>query len=639
MKLARILFIMLALALPSFGQGALLPWIVTPFPSAAGITPNILGYACSLSAGTTTPAATYSDNLLTVQNANPLPLNSAGRPSSGSNEVSVYLSAISYKFIIYAPGTGNSCNGTTVGSVIRTIDNVYDIGQLIGVGAATVAIQSSTIGSLPSAGVAGRAERITNGVRGIWLDNGTNWIPQNAGVINVLDFGATGNGTTDDSAAINNALAAAAAINGKVFFPPTTVTGATPVYNQGTTTIGSQAPVSMDCARGTQFKYTGSGFAVSMGSTGGNTANYDIYGCSFLLRSDSANGLQIEQLHNWSLRNVYVEGDSSGTQTSVCLSVDGRAIDSLFGLVDGLVCNHVKVGFQPLSTGGVNTATTIVFNQFTSFGDNISGSHCVDYGASGNGDGYVFNGGNCEHNDVGISSNGGAGHSGHLSDYIGFRFEGNVTDDISLDGFSQGFRFIGSTGITNVIAPTNTSGLCNQFIANTNGSGLPYPDVQCGAGTINPLTDNTGSVGVAGQRFADVETVALNLSNAPTITTGGFTGHGINSAASTQPFVGLASSSAGGANYELGLNGSTDVHELVQSGGSGTTFTARSINPGNGINTFNAGTIGNGVAGITWSTGVGVPTGACQSGSLYTNSTGGSSTTLYVCQSSGWVAK
>lgn len=49
-------------------------------------------------------------------------------------------------------------------------------------------------------------------------------------------------------------------------------------------------------------------------------------------------------------------------------------------------------------------------------------------------------------------------------------------------------------------------------------------------------------------------------------------------------------------------------------------------------------TMGTGSA-PTWSVGTGAPSGACITGSLYTRTDGGTSTTLYVCETTAWVAK
>lgn len=65
-------------------------------------------------AGTTTPAVTYADNTGVTQNANPIVLDAAGRPSS-----QIWLTGgITYKFVV----------STSASVVIRTYDNIYGAG-------------------------------------------------------------------------------------------------------------------------------------------------------------------------------------------------------------------------------------------------------------------------------------------------------------------------------------------------------------------------------------------------------------------------------------------------------------------------------------------------------------------------------
>lgn len=115
-----------------FGQnnGAMLPWAWPAFPNASGSGPAANGFVCTTTTGTTTPLATYSEQTLTTANANPITLNAAGRPVSGGNEIRIFLQALSYRITVYAAGTGNTCNGTTVGTLIRQVDNVYDLSLL-----------------------------------------------------------------------------------------------------------------------------------------------------------------------------------------------------------------------------------------------------------------------------------------------------------------------------------------------------------------------------------------------------------------------------------------------------------------------------------------------------------------------------
>lgn len=63
--------------------------------------------------------------------------------------------------------------------------------------------------ALPTASVAGRIARVTDDARGLWMDTGTLWSPQNGRIFNVMDYGAKGDFTTDDTDAINACIAAA----------------------------------------------------------------------------------------------------------------------------------------------------------------------------------------------------------------------------------------------------------------------------------------------------------------------------------------------------------------------------------------------------------------------------------------------
>ena len=70
--------------------------------------------------------------------------------------------------------------------------------------------------------------RVTDGVRGLWIDQGQQWFGVTGERLNVREFGATGSGTTDDTTAIQSAINAAGA-GDAIIFPNGTylVTGLT----------------------------------------------------------------------------------------------------------------------------------------------------------------------------------------------------------------------------------------------------------------------------------------------------------------------------------------------------------------------------------------------------------------------------
>jgi Pectate lyase superfamily protein len=64
----------------------------------------------------------------------------------------------------------------------------------------------STKAGLPTAGTAGRLATVTDNVRGLWMDTGSQWVSTAGEVINVKEFGAKGDGIADDTAAIQAVL-------------------------------------------------------------------------------------------------------------------------------------------------------------------------------------------------------------------------------------------------------------------------------------------------------------------------------------------------------------------------------------------------------------------------------------------------
>ncbi len=116
MKSLRVLLAAFLAVSPVMAQTkAPIPFIKNQWFTSTGVV--AAGYKlCTYAAGTTTPATTYSTSTGT-SNTNPVTLDTAGRAN-------VFLDASAYKFILYAPGTGNTCNGANVGTAIWTEDNI-----------------------------------------------------------------------------------------------------------------------------------------------------------------------------------------------------------------------------------------------------------------------------------------------------------------------------------------------------------------------------------------------------------------------------------------------------------------------------------------------------------------------------------
>jgi hypothetical protein len=166
----------------AFPQAALAPVGKQQFFDASG-RPLSGGKVYTYVAGTTTPLATYTDSTMATENSNPIVLDAGGFSAIWLNP------AQTYKFIVK----------TSLGVTISTTDNL------------TAAVGGGSAGAQ-----LGVANTWTAAQSGPFYDNG-------GAVLNVMGapYGAKGNGSTDDTAAINAAIAAAPLQDGSwSIFPP-----------------------------------------------------------------------------------------------------------------------------------------------------------------------------------------------------------------------------------------------------------------------------------------------------------------------------------------------------------------------------------------------------------------------------------
>ena len=176
------------------------------------------GLLYTYASGGTTPKATYTDATLGTPNANPVVLDSAGRAD-------IWLTTGTYKFVLK----------TSAGATVWTVDSIPDLTsvQRIRAAATLPATCSPSTGDLAV---------LTAGNTGMYRCSATNtWSHVDTlGMISVKDYGAVGNGTTDDTAAIQSAVAAAG-----------TAGGGTVYFTQGTYSIAPTA--TMVTAMGTTY--------------------------------------------------------------------------------------------------------------------------------------------------------------------------------------------------------------------------------------------------------------------------------------------------------------------------------------------------------------------------------------------------
>ena len=140
------------------------------------------GLIYTYEAGTSTPATTYTSASGVTPQTNPIVLDAAGRVPSGE----IWLtSGLNYKFVLK----------TSVGITIATYDNVPSSLILSDTISAIETILATSTGSSLVGNTASGTGAIATTVQSKLRES-----------VSVKDFGAVGNGTTDDTTAFTNAL-------------------------------------------------------------------------------------------------------------------------------------------------------------------------------------------------------------------------------------------------------------------------------------------------------------------------------------------------------------------------------------------------------------------------------------------------
>ena len=213
--------------------------------------------------------------------------------------------------------------------------------------------------NLPASGTVGRLSNVSDSSRGVWLDAGSNWASVSAETFSVKQFGAKGDGASDDIGAILAAVNAADARGGGVvLFPPGRylVSGAIPMRNN--------------------LQYVGMGNATHIQLMTGSQDN--VFGEAF----PSA------PVHNVVIRDLMIDGNSG----NVPLTID----DSL---LNGIRWNHVSYSkitnvtiintvFNAISIYNQSHNNLVAFNRIQNIGNTqAEGTKCgvfLEFAASRN---------------------------------------------------------------------------------------------------------------------------------------------------------------------------------------------------------------------------------------------------------------
>lgn len=264
-------------------------------------------------------------------------------------------------------------------------------------------VQSYAKASLPVAGTLGRLARVTDNERGLWMDYGTQWAAVSEQIVNVRAFGALGDGVTNDTTALQNAIN----IGGRIYFPPGTYLHNGLVINQPNTLL-------IGAGQNTILKRSTTGATPNLQINA--LANY----CSvedLLLNgpSTSTHGIAVIDALWCRFRNISIKGwglnsaglllntlnnpGGNGTYFNELLSVniDGTAYDLAAGGIGGNITGSIGLWVTGTAAGA---------NSNRMYGGSIR--NCVTGMQAGFGNGFVAIGMYMSANTLGCLYNGNA---------------------------------------------------------------------------------------------------------------------------------------------------------------------------------------------------------------------------------------
>ena len=209
-----------------------------------------------------------------------------------------------------------------------------------------VRVKNYTKALLPTTAMeAGRLARVTNNERGFWMDQGTQWFPINGGCVNVMEFGAKGDGVTDDTAALQAAFDAAMAMTGggAVIVPPTNQS-----YKASSTLRIPTRMSLLGYGRTSAITFSGTGDLLKIG-TGGSISDVHVVGVrlsNFPLDVANTNG-------RWA---IYLDGASRSRFSRCHIEWSGTTGGGL-SLLNGHSNSVHQCWFSDLQGVGIQVGT------------------------------------------------------------------------------------------------------------------------------------------------------------------------------------------------------------------------------------------------------------------------------------------
>jgi hypothetical protein len=288
-------------------NAALMPMPKLQFFDQNGI-PLAGGFIYTYAAGTTTPLATYTDSTGSVENPNPVVLDAGGFAS-------IWLGPSAYKIVAQ----------NALGVQVWSQDNVSNLALLVKSGQNGAALVSYT-----AAGT-GAVSRTVGSKLG--------------DTVSVLDFGAAGNGSADDTLHLQAAINYACTVNADVYFPRGT-------YKTTATLAGcSNQIIQGDGMGATTINYTGAGDAFAWT----DASRFTLRDLSV---SSAGNALHVIGKSSLPVYPIFERVEITGfgaTATGILFDIQG-ASDIFFPLIRDCVIN----GGSPAPNVGTRTGISFL---------------------------------------------------------------------------------------------------------------------------------------------------------------------------------------------------------------------------------------------------------------------------------------
>jgi hypothetical protein len=407
------------------------------------------GLVYTYAAGTTTPQAAYTTSSGSTAHTNPIVLDSAGRVPSGGE---IWLTdAVAYKFLLK----------TSAAVTIGTYDNVT--GNSSGISSSLAASSGSSLVGFIQSGTGAVATTVQSKLRES---------------VSVMDFGAVGDGVTNDAAAIQLALNTGKSVlipSGTFLFGSTVSFTADNqcIYGVGNTSILKSGPnsvyinsVGFDNLTVRDLKIVGTGTNGGITITS-SSQNFDVLNVYFY---EGGQRVWLFTCDHVTVQNCTFDGTGYGV-----IAEYGYASSNV--LIDGNIAQNMQADFVEANTAAASPQTS----EFWTISNNIY-TGAQDYPTAAT-----------EKRFVGITSVRGVVISGnsikkstgdapiHLEDTLGETIiSDNIFDNCVLSGGNEGYIYLLNSAENVIISG-------NIFLRTDTSLGLAYAVGTSSGGFTNDI--------------------------------------------------------------------------------------------------------------------------------------------------------